>query len=80
MYVCSMFDFQDKAAAVMKALWQRRNMFSDLMGTVINVHTGDWTRKDSGVGAGLDSYFEYLLKGYILLGDKEYLNRFDMFL
>ena len=32
---------------------------------------------DSGVGAGIDSYYEYCLKSYILLGDTEYLHRFN---
>lgn len=32
---------------------------------------------DSGVGAGIDSYYEYCLKGYILLGDEVYLERFN---
>ena len=32
---------------------------------------------DSGVGAGIDSYYEYCLKYYILLGDTEYLHRFN---
>jgi len=32
---------------------------------------------DSGVGAGIDSYYEYLLKAYIMLGDETYLNRFN---
>lgn len=50
---------------------------SDLMGTVINIHSGDWVRKDSGVGAGIDSYYEYCLKAYILLGDERYLARFN---
>ena len=31
---------------------------------------------DSGVGAGIDSYYEYCLKSYILLGDDEFLQRF----
>ena len=31
---------------------------------------------DSGVGAGIDSYYEYCLKSYILLGDEEFLQRF----
>jgi len=29
------------------------------------------------VGAGIDSYYEYLLKAYIMLGDETYLNRFN---
>lgn len=47
------------------------------MGTVINIHSGDWVRKNSGVGAGIDSYYEYCLKAYILLGDEKYLARFN---
>ena len=38
---------------------------------------GDWVRRDSGVGAGIDSYYEYLLKAHILLGDQDYLARFN---
>ena len=32
---------------------------------------------ESGIGAGIDSYYEYMLKAYVLLGDKTYLNRFN---
>nr|CAH8842418.1 unnamed protein product [Trichobilharzia regenti] len=32
---------------------------------------------ESGVGAGIDSYYEYLLKAYILLGEPVYLHRFQ---
>ena len=32
---------------------------------------------ESGVGAGIDSYYEYVLKAYILLGDDTYLDRFN---
>ena len=32
---------------------------------------------ESGVGAGIDSYYEYVLKAYILLGDDTYLERFN---
>lgn len=33
---------------------------------------------DSGVGAGIDSYYEYLLKAYVLLGDDQFLQRFNI--
>ena len=36
--------------------------------------------KDSGVGAGIDSYYEYCLKAYILLGEDDYLQRFNQVL
>ncbi|KAG9351265.1 hypothetical protein JZ751_025157, partial [Albula glossodonta] len=50
---------------------------SNLVGTTINIHSGEWVRKDSGVGAGIDSYYEYLLKAYVLLGDDLFLQRFN---
>uniref|UniRef100_A0A6B2EDQ8 alpha-1,2-Mannosidase n=1 Tax=Phlebotomus kandelakii TaxID=1109342 RepID=A0A6B2EDQ8_9DIPT len=69
--------FEVKAHAAMDALWKIRHRGSDLMGTTLNVHSGDWIRRDSGVGAGIDSYYEYCLKSYVLLGDERYLARFN---
>ncbi|XP_064458121.1 ER degradation-enhancing alpha-mannosidase-like protein 3 isoform X2 [Ornithodoros turicata] len=69
--------FEEKARIAMDYLWQQRHRSSDLMGTVLNIHNGDWIRRDSGVGAGIDSYYEYCLKAYILLGDDLYLDRFN---
>ncbi|XP_063982642.1 ER degradation-enhancing alpha-mannosidase-like protein 3 [Diachasmimorpha longicaudata] len=69
--------FEEKAQKAMDALWRVRHRGTDLMGSVLNVHSGDWVRRDSGVGAGIDSYYEYCLKAYILLGDEKYLGRFN---
>ncbi|XP_016126807.1 ER degradation-enhancing alpha-mannosidase-like protein 3 [Sinocyclocheilus grahami] len=69
--------FEEHARKAMDVLWEKRQRGSDLVGTVINIHNGDWVRRDSGVGAGIDSYYEYLMKAYILLGDKVYLDRFN---
>ncbi|RWS28702.1 ER degradation-enhancing alpha-mannosidase-like protein 3 [Leptotrombidium deliense] len=69
--------FEIKARRAMDYLWKQRHRWSDLPGTVLNIHNGDWIRRDSGVGAGIDSYYEYLLKAYILLGDEQYLGRFN---
>ncbi|KAK3866003.1 hypothetical protein Pcinc_028431 [Petrolisthes cinctipes] len=69
--------FEEKARQAMDRLWSQRHRGSDLVGTVLNVHSGDWVRRDSGVGAGIDSYYEYLLKAYVLLGDEGYLERFN---
>ncbi|KTF91004.1 hypothetical protein cypCar_00015877 [Cyprinus carpio] len=38
---------------------------------VVNIQTGQWVGKQSGLGAGMDSFYEYLLKSYILFGEKE---------
>ena len=40
-------------------------------GNVVNIQTGQWVSKQSGLGAGMDSFYEYLLKSYILFGEKE---------
>ncbi|KAI6174465.1 Alpha-1,2-Mannosidase [Aphelenchoides besseyi] len=69
--------YEQKARKAMDFLWNQRNHGSNLMGTVLNVHTGDWIRRDASVGAGIDSYLEYTLKAYILLGEPEYLQRFN---
>jgi len=61
----------------MDVLWSARHRQSNLVGNVLNVNTGDWVRKDSGVGAGIDSYYEYVAKAYVLLGEEKYLERWN---
>ncbi|XP_028274016.1 ER degradation-enhancing alpha-mannosidase-like protein 3 [Parambassis ranga] len=70
--------FEEHARKALDVLWERRQRGSDLVGTIINIHNGEWVRKDSGVGAGIDSYYEYLMKAYILLGDNVFLERFNV--
>ncbi|CAL8086322.1 unnamed protein product [Calicophoron daubneyi] len=69
--------YEQKAAQAMAYMWKRRNRYSDLVGKVIDVRNGDWIQRESGIGAGIDSYYEYLLKAYILLGEPVYLHRFQ---
>uniref|UniRef100_A0A1I7SG84 alpha-1,2-Mannosidase n=1 Tax=Bursaphelenchus xylophilus TaxID=6326 RepID=A0A1I7SG84_BURXY len=69
--------YEQKSRKAMDFLWNQRNHGSNLMGTVLNVHSGDWIRRDAGIGAGIDSYYEYTLKAYILLGEEDYLHRFN---
>ena len=61
--------FETAARRAMEALWSRRAVNTHLVGETINVTTGRWARTDSGIGAGIDSYYEYLFKSYILFGD-----------
>ena len=42
-----------------------------LMGLQINVESGKWTITDANIGGGIDSFYEYLLKGYLLFGDPD---------
>eukprot|EP00930_Biecheleria_cincta_P073796 TRINITY_DN61080_c0_g1_i1.p1 TRINITY_DN61080_c0_g1~~TRINITY_DN61080_c0_g1_i1.p1 ORF type:complete len:454 (-),score=68.93 TRINITY_DN61080_c0_g1_i1:41-1378(-) len=62
----------DKYEAVimtcLSRLWDMRSEHG-LFGTSINAHDGTWNDNHASIGFGTDSFFEYLLKGYILLGD-----------
>uniref|UniRef100_A0A673J8C0 alpha-1,2-Mannosidase n=1 Tax=Sinocyclocheilus rhinocerous TaxID=307959 RepID=A0A673J8C0_9TELE len=69
--------FEAHARRALDFLWEKRQRNSNLVGTTINIHSGEWVRRDSGVGAGIDSYYEYLMKAYILLGDDQFLQRFN---
>ncbi|TRY64103.1 hypothetical protein TCAL_02594 [Tigriopus californicus] len=69
--------FEEKASKAMDVLWSARNRMSNLVGNVLNINTGDWVRRDSGIGAGIDSYYEYVAKAYVLLGEDKYLTRWQ---
>lgn len=47
------------------------------MGNHIDIVSKKWVAQDAGIGAGVDSYFEYLVKGAIMLQDEELLNMFQ---
>jgi len=57
-------------------LWYRRSEYN-LLGSTINVDSGAWVHSHTGIGAGLDSYYEYLLKYYVLAGDMDWLFMFN---
>lgn len=59
-----------------KAVWERRSDIN-LIGAMINIKSGKWVQTHSGIGAGIDSFFETLLKSHILLGDMDLLQWFD---
>ncbi|XP_068228377.1 ER degradation-enhancing alpha-mannosidase-like protein 2 [Palaemon carinicauda] len=58
--------YEEVAMRAMHAVWDHRSSIN-LLGNHIDVTTGRWTAQDSGIGAGIDSYFEYLVKGGSLL-------------
>ncbi|KAG8459376.1 hypothetical protein KFE25_013012 [Diacronema lutheri] len=57
-------------------LWARRSAH-DLLGTTLNIHTGAWINPLASIGAGVDSFFEYLAKGARLLDSSELHAMFD---
>lgn len=62
--------FYDKAKRALTEIYQRRSPLG-LVGTRINVETGEWTNTESHISAEIDSYYEYLLKAWLLFGDKD---------
>ena len=70
--------YETAARKAMDALWSRRAFSTNLVGETINITNGLWTRTDAGVGAGIDSYYEYLLKAHVMLGDEGYRDMFQI--
>lgn len=65
--------FYKTAKKAMMAVYNRRSPL-DLVGTTIDVNTGKWQNTESQIGARIDSYYEYLYKGWIMFGDPDLLN------
>ncbi|KAI4317936.1 hypothetical protein L6164_025760 [Bauhinia variegata] len=68
--------FEQVTKNAVRGLWARRSKLN-LVGAHINVFTGEWTQKEAGIGTSIDSFYEYLLKAYLLFGDEEYLYIFQ---
>jgi len=62
--------FYDKAKRALVEIYNRRSPIG-LVGTWINVETGQWTDTDSHISGAIDSYYEYLLKCAILFDDQD---------
>ncbi|CAL4885308.1 unnamed protein product [Urochloa decumbens] len=67
--------YEAAALRALRKLWSMRSSLN-LVGTTLDVLTGKWIEYSSGIGAGVDSFYEYLIKAYILFGSDEY---WDMF-
>jgi ER degradation enhancer, mannosidase alpha-like 2 len=64
--------YYNNAKRAMTELWRRRSSL-DLVGLGINVETGEWTDSTSSISGGIDSFDEYLLKSWLLFGDRDCL-------
>ncbi|KAH8692422.1 glycosyl hydrolase family 47-domain-containing protein [Talaromyces proteolyticus] len=62
--------YEDLAKRAFWAVWLRRSDI-DLIGAGIDAETGGWVAPYSGIGAGIDSFFEYAFKSHILLSSGE---------
>src|SRR6266481_2004049 len=62
--------FYEKAKRALIETFRRRSPLG-LVGQSINAETGAWTNSNSHIGGGIDSYYEYLWKCWLLFGDTE---------
>lgn len=67
--------YEEVALNALHSLYEHRSQI-DLFGNHIDVQTGRWTALDAGIGAGVDSYYEYLVKGSIMLNRPELMDMF----
>jgi glycosyl hydrolase family 47 len=68
--------FYDKAKRALVETYKRRSAIG-LVGSSINVETGAWIDPDSHISGGIDSYYEYLWKCWLLFGDKDCLEMWN---
>jgi mannosidase alpha-like ER degradation enhancer 2 len=68
--------FYEKAKRALVETFKRRSPLG-LVGESINVETGAWTSADSHISGGIDSYYEYLWKCWLLFGDKDCRDMWD---
>jgi ER degradation enhancer, mannosidase alpha-like 2 len=68
--------YYDKAKRGILAMFDRRSALG-LVGNTINVETGAWERRTSHVSGGIDSYYEYLLKSWLLFGDPDFKRLYE---
>jgi ER degradation enhancer, mannosidase alpha-like 2 len=62
--------FYEKAKRALVETFKRSSPLG-LVGESINVETGAWTNTDSHISGGIDSYYEYLWKCWLLFRDKD---------
>jgi mannosidase alpha-like ER degradation enhancer 2 len=68
--------YYEKSKNALVQLFNRRSKLG-LVGSVINVETGEWIDKTSHIGGGIDSYYEYLLKCSLLFDDNDCRNMWN---
>ncbi|KAM6594269.1 hypothetical protein CsatA_001972 [Cannabis sativa] len=67
--------YESAALRALRKLWSMRSSLN-LFGTTLDVITGEWIEHSSGIGAGVDSFYEYLFKAHIVFGKEEFWKMF----
>lgn len=61
--------YYQKAKQATRAVYERRSEIG-LVGESLNIETGEWINTNSHICAGIDSYYEYMYKTWVLFGDE----------
>jgi mannosidase alpha-like ER degradation enhancer 2 len=67
--------FEETALRAMNSLHVSRSKLN-LLGNHLNTSDGKWTAVDATIGAGVDSYYEYLVKGSMLTHSPKLMDHF----
>ncbi|KAL2832268.1 glycosyl hydrolase family 47-domain-containing protein [Aspergillus pseudoustus] len=62
--------YEELAKRAFWAVWNRRSDIG-LIGAGIDAESGKWVAPFTGIGAGIDSFYEYAFKSYVLLSSGE---------
>ena len=68
--------YYNKADKILKTIWSLKSDLN-LFGNTLHGETLKWFDSNANIGAGQDSYYEYLLKSYIFFGHSKYLAQFE---
>jgi hypothetical protein len=68
--------FEKVARRAFFQLWTRRSKLN-LIGMSIDAVSGQWLAPVTGIGASIDSFYEYAVKYYILFGEVSFYKVFD---
>jgi hypothetical protein len=69
--------YYQKAKRAAQAVFAARSEF-DLVGTVIDVESGEWIDTGTHISARIDSYYEYLLKSWLMFGDADFKHMWEV--
>lgn len=69
-------EYYKKAKHAVVQLYNRRSDIG-LVGTTINVETGEWQNTESHISGMIDSYYEYLLKSWLFFKDNDFKTMYD---
>ncbi|KAF6252883.1 glycoside hydrolase [Scenedesmus sp. NREL 46B-D3] len=67
--------YEAAARHAARVLFDQRSELG-LVGSGFHVFSRTWSHRGSTIGPGSDSYYEYLLKAYLMFGDEAYLSMF----